>query len=222
MPTSRAADRMAAGLGIPAFETPTGWKFFGNLLDAGMATICGEESFGTGSNHVREKDGLWAVLMWLNVLAARGESVAGILRAHWAKHGRDYYSRHDYEGIATEAAEALMTALRGRLTGLPGVEAAGLTITAADDFAYQDPVDGSVAELQGIRLMFGEEARAVLRLSGTGTEGATLRVYLERFEPDPGAHALDPQAALSDVIAATREIAGIERHTGRAGPDVIT
>ncbi len=222
MPTSRAADRVAAALGVPAFETPTGWKFFGNLLDAGMATICGEESFGTGSDHVREKDGLWAVLMWLNILAARGESVAEVLRDHWARHGRDYYSRHDYESIETGAAEALMGSLRDRLTDLPGLDTQGLTITAADDFAYQDPVDGSETQGQGIRLMFGEEARAVLRLSGTGTEGATLRVYLERFEPDPARHDLDAQEALADVIAATREIAGIKRQTARTAPDVIT
>ena len=222
MPTSRAADRVAAHLGIPAFETPTGWKFFGNLLDAGLATICGEESFGTGSNHVREKDGLWAVLLWLNVLAARRESVAQIMARHWAAHGRDYYSRHDYEGLDTAKAEALMTALRDRLCLLPGTQAGGLTLTAADDFSYTDPVDGSVSRSQGIRLFFGDTARAVLRLSGTGTEGATLRLYLERFEPDPEKHALDPQQALAPVIAAAHEIAGIARFTGRDRPDVIT
>jgi phosphoglucomutase len=222
MPTSRAADRVAAAKGIELHETPTGWKFFGTLLDAGRATICGEESAGTGSDHVREKDGLWAVLLWLNILAARGESVAEILRAHWAELGRDYYSRHDYEGVDKTAAEALMEGLRDRLADLPGRTVEGLTITAADDFAYTDPVDGSRAERQGVRVVFGEEARAVFRLSGTGTEGATLRVYLERHEPDPARQAQEPQAALADVIAAARSIAGIEEHTRRTEPDVVT
>ena len=222
MPTSRAVDRVAARLGIPCHETPTGWKYFGNLLDAGKATLCGEESFGTGSNHVREKDGLWAVLMWLNILAVRREPVAEILRAHWAEHGRDYYSRHDYEGVEAGRAQALIEGLRARLPELPGTQAAGLTVSAADDFRYVDPVDGSVAEHQGIRILFGDDARAVFRLSGTGTEGATLRVYLERFEPDPARHGLDPQAALARVIAAAGEIAGIRRHMGRDAPDVRT
>ncbi len=222
MPTSRAADRAAKRLGVPAHETPTGWKFFGNLLDAGMATLCGEESFGTGSDHVREKDGLWAVLMWLNVMAARREAVAEILARHWAEHGRDFYSRHDYEGLESRPAEALIEDLRGRLAALPGTAAAGLTVETADDFRYVDPVDGSVAEHQGIRIFFREGARAVFRLSGTGTEGATLRVYLERFEPDTSRHARDPQEALAEVIAAADEIAGIRRRTGRATPDVRT
>ncbi len=224
MPTSRAADRVAERLGIASFETPTGWKFFGNLLDAGLATLCGEESFGTGSNHVREKDGLWAVLMWLNILAVRRQPVAEILREHWAEHGRDYYSRHDYESVDAGRANALIAALRVRLPGLPGTRAAGLTVSAADDFRYVDPVDGSVAEHQGIRIVFGDDARAVFRLSGTGTgtEGATLRVYLERFEPDPARHGLDPQAALARVIAAAGEIADISGHTGRDAPDVRT
>ena len=222
MPTSRAVDRVAARLGIPCHETPTGWKFFGNLLDAGKATLCGEESFGTGSNHVREKDGLWAVLMWLNILAVRRQPVAEILRAHWAEHGRDYYSRHDYEGVEAGRAQALIEGLRARLPGLPETQAAGLTVSAADDFRYVDPVDGSVAEHQGIRILFGDDARAVFRLSGTGTEGATLRVYLECFEPDPARHGLDPQAALAGVIAAAEEIANISGHTGRSAPDVRT
>jgi phosphoglucomutase len=222
MPTSRAADRVAERLGIASFETPTGWKFFGNLLDAGLATICGEESFGTGSNHVREKDGLWAVLMWLNILGVRRQSVAEIVRAHWAEHGRDYYSRHDYEGVDAGRAKALIDTLRARLPGLPGTIAAGLTVGTADDFRYVDPVDGSVAEHQGIRILFEDGARAVFRLSGTGTEGATLRVYLERFEPDPARHDLDPQQALAQVIAAAEEIAGIRRHCGRDAPDVCT
>ncbi|WP_285675031.1 alpha-D-glucose phosphate-specific phosphoglucomutase, partial [Paralimibaculum aggregatum] len=215
MPTSRAADRVAARLGVPSYETPTGWKFFGTLLDAGRATICGEESAGTGSNHVREKDGLWAVLLWLNIMAATGRSVAEILADHWAAHGRDYYSRHDYEGVDKAAAEGLMDDLRARLASLPGSEIEGLTITEADDFAYTDPVDGSVATSQGIRLIFGDTARAVFRLSGTGTVGATLRVYLERFEPDPARQGEEPQAALAPVIAAAHTLAGIRTRLGR-------
>jgi phosphoglucomutase len=222
MPTSRAADRVAERLGIARFETPTGWKFFGNLLDAGLATLCGEESFGTGSDHAREKDGLWAVLMWLNILAVRRQSVADILRAHWAEHGRDYYSRHDYEGLDAGRATALIDALRARLPGLPGTVAAGLTVAAADDFRYVDPVDATVADHQGIRILFEGGARAVFRLSGTGTEGATLRVYLERFEPDPARHGYDSQQALTQVIAAAGEIANIQGYTGRNVPDVCT
>ena len=222
MPTSGAADRVAAGLGIPLYETPTGWKFFGNLLDAGLATICGEESAGTGSDHVREKDGLWAVLLWLNILAARGESVQEIARRHWAEYGRNYYSRHDYEALDTEVAEALMAALRERLPGLPGTGVGGLTVEAADDFAYHDPVDGSVSAGQGVRILFAGGSRIVFRLSGTGTTGATLRVYLECYESDPARHGLDTQAALSPLIAAAEEIAGIARRTGRPAPSVVT
>ena len=222
MPTSRAADRVAERLGIPGHETPTGWKFFGNLLDAGLATICGEESFGTGSDHVREKDGLWAVLLWLNVLAVRRAGVADILQDHWRVHGRDYYSRHDYEALDTAVAEALMGDLRERLPRLPGTDAAGLTVAAADDFRYVDPVDGSIAEHQGVRILFRDGSRAVLRLSGTGTEGATLRVYIERPEPDPDRHALDTQEALAPVARAADEIAGIAARTGRSSPDVRT
>ena len=222
MPTSRAADRVAAKLGIPAFETPTGWKFFGTLLDAGLATLCGEESAGTGSSHVREKDGLWAVLFWLNILARRRESVREILAAHWAGHGRDYYSRHDYEGVDRAAAEALMANLRRRLAELPGRRHGPLSVAAADDFSYRDPVDGSTADGQGVRIFFEENARAVFRLSGTGTAGATLRVYLERFEDGSGALGLDPQEALSPVTAAAAEIAGIPARLGRIAPDVRT
>ena len=222
MPTGRAADRVAERLGIPAHETPTGWKFFGNLLDAGLATICGEESFGTGSDHVREKDGLWAVLLWLNVLAARRESVAGIMRDHWRAFGRDFYSRHDYEALDASAAGALIDDLRERLPDLPGTDAAGLTVEAADDFEYRDPVDGSVSRRQGVRVFFRDGARAVFRLSGTGTEGATLRVYLERPEPDPARHGQETQAALAQVTRAADEIAGIAARTGRAEPDVRT
>jgi phosphoglucomutase len=222
MPTSGAADRVAEKLGIGIYETPTGWKFFGNLLDAGMATICGEESAGTGSDHVREKDGLWAVLLWLNILAVRGERARDIAAKHWATYGRNYYSRHDFEEVETEAANRLMTELRGRLAALPGTVVHGMKIVAADDFAYHDPVDGSVSSNQGIRVMFEGGSRAVFRLSGTGTSGATLRLYVERYEPDPARHDLDTQEALSELILAADEIAGIRRHTGREKPSVIT
>jgi phosphoglucomutase len=222
MPTSRAVDRVAARLGIPCYETPTGWKFFANLLDAGRITLCGEESAGTGSNHVREKDGLWAVLLWLNVIAATGKPADVILREHWASFGRDYYSRHDYEEVEAAGAQALMAALRAKLGSLPGQCFAGLTVSACDDFAYVDPVDGSVTPAQGVRILFAEDARAVFRLSGTGTVGATLRVYLERYEPDASRHDLPTQAVLAPVIAAAREIAGIARHTGRAAPSIVT
>ena len=222
MPTSRAADRVAAKLGIGAFETPTGWKFFGTLLDADLATLCGEESAGTGSNHVREKDGLWAVLLWLNILARRRESVREILAAHWAEYGRDYYSRHDYEDVDKAVAEALMADLRGRLPELPGRRYGALTVAAADDFSYRDPVDGSSASGQGLRIFFEGNARAVFRLSGTGTVGATLRVYLERYEEGSGELDLDAQKALASVIAAAVEIAGIRARLGRDGPDVRT
>ncbi len=220
MPTSAAADRVAAKLGIPAYETPTGWKFFGNLLDAGMATICGEESAGTGSDHVREKDGLWAVLLWLNILAATGKSVEEIARDHWATYGRNYYARHDYEGVDSARADALMAELRGKLADLPGTTLAGLTIEAADDFAYVDPTDHSVSRNQGIRILFEGGSRVVLRLSGTGTSGATLRVYLERYSPDDLDR--DTTEMLADIVQAADQIAGIVRHTGRTEPDVVT
>ena len=222
MPTSAAADRVAAALGIPAFETPTGWKFFGNLLDAGMATICGEESAGTGSDHVREKDGLWAVLLWLNILAATGRSVQDIARDHWARFGRNYYARHDYEGVDSAAADALMRDLRGALAALPGRAFGPLTVVEADDFAYRDPTDASVSAHQGVRVLFEGGSRVVFRLSGTGTSGATLRVYLERYEPPAGDLAAETGAMLADLVAAADAIAGIARHTGRAEPDVIT
>ena len=218
MPTSAAADRVAEKLGIGAYETPTGWKFFGNLLDAGKATLCGEESFGTGSSHVREKDGLWAVLMWLNILSRRRQSVAGIVKAHWREYGRNYYSRHDYEEVDADAAQGLMAALRGKLPELVGQHG----ITKADDFAYDDPVDGSRTTGQGIRLMFEDGSRIVYRLSGTGTAGATLRVYIERYEPDATRHDIDTQQALADLIALSRHLADIEARTGRAQPSVIT
>ena len=222
MPTSAAVDRVAASLGIASYETPTGWKFFGNLLDAGRATLCGEESFGTGSDHVREKDGLWAVLLWLNILAVRQQSVADILAEHWAKFGRNYYSRHDFEAIASDKADAMMAALRGKLASLPGQSVEGMVISGADDFAYTDPVDGSVSQKQGVRILFADGSRIVLRLSGTGTEGATLRVYLERYAPGPEGLGLDAQEALAPVIRAAHELAGIEGFTGRVRPDVVT
>ncbi len=222
MPTSAAVDRVAAELGVPCFETPTGWKFFGTLLDAGRVTICGEESFGTGSDHVREKDGLWAVLLWLNILAVRQQSVAGILADHWAKYGRNYYSRHDFEVIASDKADAMMAALRARLPALAGQVVDGLTIAAADDFAYTDPVDGSISREQGVRILFDGGSRIVLRLSGTGTSGATLRLYLERYVSGPEDLAHDPQEALAPIIRAAHVLADIERHTGRAAPDVVT
>ena len=222
MPTSQAADRVAKKLGIPLFETPTGWKFFGNLLDAGMATICGEESAGTGSGHVREKDGLWAVLLWLNILAVRRESVKDIVHAHWREHGRNYYSRHDYEEIDAGAANGLMDDLRKRLGELAGSVISGMTIKAADDFAYHDPVDGSMSEHQGVRILFEDGSRIVFRLSGTGTAGATLRVYIERFEGDPSLLDQDTQEALAPLIKAADALVGIHTRTGRKAPSVIT
>jgi phosphoglucomutase len=222
MPTSGAADRVAEKRGIGMYETPTGWKFFGNLLDAGMATICGEESSGTGSNHVREKDGLWAVLLWLNILAVRGESVVDIVTQHWATYGRNYYSRHDYEGVDTDAANGLIQTLRDKLATLPGSKHGDLTVSAADDFAYHDPVDKSVSQHQGIRILFEGGSRVVFRLSGTGTTGATLRVYIERYEPDPTRHNIETQEALADLINAAQEIADIRGRTGRDAPTVIT
>jgi phosphoglucomutase len=222
MPTSAAVDRVAEKLGIACFETPTGWKFFGNLLDAGQVTLCGEESAGTGSDHVREKDGVWAVLFWLNILAVRRESVEAILRSHWQRFGRNYYSRHDYEGVDSAAANGLMTQLRASLGTLPGQSINGATIASADDFAYTDPVDGSVSTAQGIRIGFTDGSRIVFRLSGTGTEGATLRVYLERFEPDPAKHGVETQAALAGLIALADRLVGIRERTGRAAPTVIT
>lgn len=222
MPTSRAADRVAEKLGIGCYETPTGWKFFGNLLDAGKVTICGEESAGAGSNHVREKDGVWAVLMWLNILAARQQSVKDIVRGHWAEYGRNYYSRHDYEEVSSEGAHALMAALREKLPSLPGQNFGDLTIAAADDFSYLDPVDGSISNHQGLRILFVDGSRLVFRLSGTGTSGATLRLYIERFEPDAQKHDLDTQEALKTLIALAEELAEIARHTGRTEPSVIT
>jgi phosphoglucomutase len=226
MPTSRAADRVAAALGVPCYETPTGWKFFGTLLDAGKATLCGEESYGTGSDHIREKDGLWAVLFWLNLLAASGKPVRQLVEEHWARFGRNYYSRHDYEAIDSAAANALMAALRERLAGLAGQTLQGVstsyTVDFADDFAYTDPVDGAVSTQQGVRVVMRDGSRVVFRLSGTGTDGATLRVYLERYEADPAQHHLPTQQALAGLVAVAEQLAGIAARTGRASPSVIT
>ncbi len=222
MPTSQAADRVADGLGIECYETPTGWKFFGNLLDAGRITLCGEESFGTGSDHVREKDGLWAVLFWLNLLAVRQQPVADIVREHWRRFGRNYYTRHDYEGVDAAAAEQLMDHLRILLHDLPGKTLGGYRVEYADDFAYTDPIDGSRAQRQGIRIGLAGGARVVFRLSGTGTEGATLRVYLESFEPDAQKVNQETQEVMRPLILIARELAQIEARTGREKPDVIT
>ncbi len=222
MPTSAASDRVAKKLGIGCFETPTGWKFFGNLMDAGMVTLCGEESAGTGSNHVREKDGLWAVLLWLNILAERRQSVAEIMADHWRTYGRDYYSRHDYEAVPVDKANSLMTELHGRLTHLHGQSFAGLRVISADEFSYKDPVDGSVSENQGIRIFFEGGGRAVFRLSGTGTEGATLRIYLEQYSSKSDGDFTDTQEALRDVKDAALEISRLETHIGRSQPDVMT
>lgn len=222
MPTSAAADRVAAKLGVEMHETPTGWKFFGNLLDAGRCTICGEESAGTGSDHVREKDGLWAVLLWLNILAVRRQSMLEIVRDHWTEYGRTYYSRHDYEAIETDSANKLMAALEAKLDRLAGHQTGSLTIEKADSFTYHDPVDGSVSRNQGLRIFFQGGSRLVFRLSGTGTSGATLRIYMERYEPDPARHDQDTQAALAPLITAAEELAEIARRTGRDAPTVIT
>ena len=222
MPTSQAPDRVAAKLGINCYETPTGWKFFGNLLDAGKATLCGEESFGTGSNHVREKDGLWAVLFWLNILAVRQESVEDIVRSHWQTYGRNYYSRHDYEEVETEKANQLVDKLQAILPNLKGKQYGSYQVEYSDNFSYTDPVDNSISNNQGIRIGFTDGSRIVLRLSGTGTKGATLRVYLESYEPDPTKHNLDPQEALGELITIADEIAQIKTITGRQKPTVIT
>ncbi|OQX12665.1 MAG: alpha-D-glucose phosphate-specific phosphoglucomutase [Thiothrix lacustris] len=222
MPTSQAPDRVAAKLGIPCFETPTGWKFFGNLLDAGKITLCGEESFGTGSDHVREKDGLWAVLFWLNLLAEKQDSVENIVRQHWAEYGRNYYSRHDYEAIDLKDANALVDALQAQLPTLAGKSFGALNVSAADNFTYTDPVDGSVSKNQGMRILFTDGSRIIFRLSGTGTQGATLRVYLEKYEADVSKHDQEVQDALADLLAIVQQVARIEHFTGREAADVVT
>jgi len=222
MPTSQAVDRVAETLKIECYETPTGWKFFGNLLDAGKITLCGEESFGTGSDHVREKDGLWAVLFWLNILAVRKQSVADIVTDHWQKFARDVYTRHDYEGVSTDGANSLMQDLRNNINELAGKSYNAYTIRYCDDFSYTDSIDNSISNHQGIRLLFSNGARIVYRLSGTGTEGATLRVYIEQPEKDPTKFVTDPQDLLAELINLSMSIAQIEKYTGRKQPDVIT
>jgi phosphoglucomutase len=222
MPTSAAADRVAAALGIPCFETPTGWKFFGNLMDAGKVTLCGEESFGTSSSHVREKDGLWAVLFWLNILAARQQSVEAIVMDHWAKFGRNVYSRHDYEGLPNEAANGVMTLLKASFATLVGKQFGKYTVALCDDFSYTDPIDGSVSTGQGLRILFTDGSRIVFRLSGTGTEGATLRIYLEAFDADISRHGVDAQVLLAELIAIAAQLSELRSRTGRVAPTVIT
>ena len=222
MPTSGAADRVAKALGVPCFETPTGWKFFGNLMDAGLVTLCGEESYGTSSDHMREKDGVWAVLFWLNLLAASGKSVQAVVREHWARFGRNYYSRHDYEAIDTAVADALMANLRAKLNNLAGQAMGSFTVDFADDFVYTDPVDQSVSRQQGVRIVMSDGSRVVFRLSGTGTEGATLRVYLEKYEADPAKHDIATQDALAGLIAIADGVAEIAARTGMQRPTVTT
>jgi phosphoglucomutase len=222
MPTSGAVDRVAEKLGIDCYETPTGWKFFGNLMDAGRVTLCGEESFGTGSDHVREKDGLWAVLCWLNLLAATGESVESLVRKHWQTYGRNVYSRHDYEGVPTEQANAVMTHIKAQFNSLSGQVFGSYTVKTVDDFSYTDPVDGSVSTGQGLRILFACGSRVVIRLSGTGTEGATIRIYLEAFTEDAAQQQLDAQEALAELIAVSHQISQLPQLTGRQQPTVIT
>ena len=222
MPTSAAVDAVAEKFAIPCYETPTGWKFFGTLLDAGKITICGEESFGTGSNHVREKDGLWAVLFWLSILAAEQCSVSSLMKRHWATYGRHYYSRHDYEGVEQMAAAELYGALRDQLPQLAGKALAGDRISRGDEFSYIDPVDGSTSSCQGLRILLENGSRMIFRLSGTGTRGATLRLYLERYEASGGSLSLDPQVALAPLIRGADQLAGIRQRTGMTAPTVIT
>ncbi len=222
MPTSQAADRVAAKLGIECYETPTGWKFFGNLMDAGKVTLCGEESFGTGSNHIREKDGLWAVLFWLNIMAVQKKSVAEIVQNHWRTYGRNYYSRHDYEEVATDRADDLVQKVQNAMPTLKGRQFGNYEVAYADDFSYQDPIDGSVSTKQGMRIGFTDGSRIVMRLSGTGTQGATLRAYFEGFTDDPSKQGVDVQQALAGPISIAEELAQIKVHTGMDKPTVIT
>jgi phosphoglucomutase len=222
MPTSAAVDVVAQSLNIPCYETPTGWKFFGNLLDAGKVSFCGEESFGTGSDHVREKDGLWAVLAWLNILAVKQQSVSDILNQHWAKFGRHFYTRHDYEGIDSTAAQALVDNINGKLNQLVGQRYGAQTVQFADNFSYTDPVDGSISQEQGLRIGFDDGARMIMRLSGTGTDGATLRLYLERYSQDSQILAQDAQHSLAHLILLSEELLGIKHYSGREKPTVIT
>ncbi len=220
MPTSTALDRVAATVGITCYETPTGWKFFGNLMDAGLCTICGEESFGTGSNHVREKDGLWAVLAWLSILAVARKSIAEVVRVHWQRFGRSYYQRHDYEGLESKPATEMIDALRDKLPTLPGTTIAGSRVVTADDFSYKDPVDKSVSARQGIRILLEDGSRIVCRLSGTGTSGATLRVYVERYLRDGGTTSVEE--VLAPLVQAARQLIELRERCGREEPTLIT
>jgi phosphoglucomutase len=222
MPTSMATDRVAAALGVPCFETPTGWKYFGNLMDAGMVNLCGEESYGTGSDHIREKDGIWAVLFWLNLLAVTKKPVAQIVREHWSRFGRNYYSRHDYEAVDASIADAMMADLRAQLPTLAGRQFGEFTVQLADDFVYTDPVDGAVATKQGVRIVMQDGSRIVLRLSGTGTEGATVRIYLERFEADLARHDQDVQQALAPLAALAEQLSQLRQRSGHTAPTVVT
>ena len=222
MPTSRAVDAVAAARNLPCYETPTGWKFFANLLEVSRLTLCGEESFGTSSDHTREKDGLWAALAWINVLAHTGNSVPALAKAHWQRYGRHYYQRHDYEDLPAEQAQAVMQTLNQRLAGLPGQQFGAWTVSNADDFSYVDPVDGSTATGQGLRVVFGEQARIVMRLSGTGTGGATLRLYLERYEADADKLDWHPEEALAPLAQVAEELSGLQATTGRQGPSLVT
>lgn len=222
MPTSRAVDRVAEAMNIPCFETPTGWKFFGNLLDAGKITLCGEESFGTGSDHIREKDGLWAVLFWLNLIAVKKQPVSEIVENHWLQYGRDYFTRHDYEAVDSANAHEMISQLKAKISALPGQEFLGVKVTSADDFEYIDPVDNSKTTAQGVRIYLENGGRIVFRLSGTGTQGATLRVYLDCYQQDTALLAQETQEALSELIQIAESVAGIKQFTGRTQPDVIT
>ena len=222
MPTSAAVDRVAQKLGVECFETPTGWKFFGNLLDAGRITLCGEESAGAGSNHVREKDGLWAVLLWLNILAKTRISVKELLENHWAQYGQNYYTRHDFEEIETDKANPVMAHIKAQLPTLAGKQFGSLTVQSADDFSYHDPIDGSVSHNQGLRVLFTDGSRIVYRLSGTGTVGATIRMYIEQYQADPSKHGGDTQTALAELIQIAYQISDIAALTGRTAPNVIT
>jgi len=222
MPTSMAADQVALRMGIKCYETPTGWKFFGNLLDAGLINLCGEESFGTGSDHIREKDGLWAVLFWLNLIAEKKQSVSNIVHQHWQGFGRNYYSRHDYENIDLTVAQTIMSDLQGQLASLPGSDWGKYHVMLADNFSYQDPVDGSLSENQGIRILFENESRIIVRMSGTGTQGATLRLYFEQYQPPAGQLDAETQAWLSDLFAIAGELTQVKQRSGRSTPDVIT
>jgi phosphoglucomutase len=222
MPTSQAVDQVARELGMRCFETPTGWKFFGNLLDAGAITLCGEESFGTGSDHVREKDGLWAVLLWLNVLARHQRSVEDVVREHWIRFGRNFYTRHDYEAIPVDAAAVVYERLRASLPRLGGSRLGAFRVTTADEFSYRDPVDGSISEGQGLRILLEGGGRIIFRLSGTGTEGATIRMYVESYEPDAARHRADSQTALAPLIDLALQLSELRERTGRVTPTVIT